>query len=494
MLKPAEIPLAMRATPNLDWQRLSLGANIPYGEFLLNAYEVAAANHPTYLNQLKELLRLKSISALSEYKTETAKTASWIAEHLLSVGMAKARVINTAGHPLIYAEWLGAPGAPTVLIYGHYDVQPPYNDMQKKDPAWKTEPFEPVEIDGNLVARGSSDDKGQLFVHIKAVESILKATGKLPVNVKFIIEGEEEVSGLSLDKFIHENAELLKADVCVISDSHVLATDRPLIVYSLRGMAYFEVRLQGAQTDLHSGAYGGVIRNTAQTLAEIIAGLHNADGSVNVPGFYGQVLPIDPAEREAVAKIPWTDDELMHEAGTLVEQGEQGFSRRERAGLRPTLEINGMVSGFTGEGSKTVLPSTAMAKISCRLVANQDPDDIFEKVKRRIEALTPAGMHLTFIRHGNGYPARMDIDSPQMQAAIAAYEKGFNARPVFLPEGGSIPVVATIRNVLQTPVLLIGFGLPDDNLHAPDEKFSIAHFYRGIDTSIALLDKLAEHA
>lgn len=458
---------------------------------LLNAYEVAAAHRAEYLEQLKALVRMKSISALSPYKEETARTASWIADHLLQVGMTKARVINTAGHPLVYAEWLGAPGAPTVLIYGHYDVQPPYNDMQTKDPAWKTEPFEPVEIDGNLVARGSSDDKGQLFVHFKAVEAILKAEGKLPVNVKFIIEGEEEISGASLDKFVHENPDLLKADVCVISDSHILASDRPLIVYSLRGMTYFEVRLRGAKSDLHSGAYGGVVRNAAQTLAEIIAGLHNADGSVNVPGFYDSVLPVDPTEREAVAKIPWTDEELMHEAGTLVEQGEAGYSRRERVGLRPTLEINGMVSGFIGEGSKTVLPSTAMAKISCRLVANQDPDDIFEKVKKRIEALTPTGMHLSFVRYGIGYPARMEIDSPEMKAAIAAYEHGFNAQPVFLPEGGSIPIVATIRKVLKVPVLLVGFGLPDDNLHAPDEKFKIDHFYRGIDTSITLLHKLA---
>ncbi len=457
----------------------------------MNAYDFAASNRTAALDELKDLLRIPSISALGEYKSDVARAATWVADHLKKIGLTRVEVSATAGHPVVYGEWLGAAGAPTVLIYGHYDVQPPYNDMATKDPSWQTEPFDPVEKDGNLYARGSADDKGQFYAHMKAVAALLQAEGTLPVNVKFLIEGEEETGSTALYEYIPAHAEMLKADVCVISDSHMLATDRPSIVNALRGLMYFEVQMQVAKSDLHSGSYGGLVLNAAQLMAETLAKLHAPDGSVAVPGFYDGVVPLSPAEREAVAQVPWTDDELLHEAGTLLEQGERGYSRRERVGLRPTLEINGMVSGFTGEGSKTVLPSKAMAKISCRLVANQEPDDIFEKVSGYIKSLVPEGVTLSFKRHGNGFPVKVDIDSPQMQAAVAAVTRGFGAAPVFLPEGGSIPIVATIRSVLNNiPVLLVGFGLPDDNLHAPDEKFSIDQFYRGIDTSIALLEAL----
>lgn len=457
----------------------------------MNAYEYAAENRERFLKELIAFLKMESISAIPSYKDDLAMTASWVCERLLDAGMTRVKQFRTPGHPIVYGEWLGNPDAPTVLIYGHYDVQPPYNDMEKKDPAWKTEPFEPVIVDGNLTARGAADDKGQIYLHIKAVESLLKATGTIPVNVKFLIEGEEESTSENINKFVADNAALLKADVCAISDSHMLATDRPVIVYALRGMSYIQVDLQIAASDLHSGSYGGVVRNAAQAMAEIVAGLHNPDGSVNVPGFYDKVLPISPEEREAVNKVPWTDAELQHEAGTLTEQGETGYTRRERVGLRPTLEINGMSSGFIGDGPKTVLPSKAMVKLSCRLVEKQDPHAIYELVTKRITELAPPNAKLTFRELGNGFPFKMSITDPAIKAAVAAYRRGFDAEPVFLPEGGSIPVVMALKNAIGFPVLLVGFGLPDDNLHAPDEKFKLDHFYRGIDTSIALLENLA---
>jgi acetylornithine deacetylase/succinyl-diaminopimelate desuccinylase-like protein len=475
----------------LNDSRIKLCGNT--GRIQLTAYEFAAQNRERYLKELTDFLKMKSISAIAEYKDEVNRTAGWVMEHLINIGMTRAKLFKTPGHPIVYAEWIGAPDAPTVLIYGHYDVQPPYNDMEKKIPAWKTEPFQPAIVDGNLYARGAADDKGQIFVHIKAVESLLKTNGgKLPVNVKFLIEGEEEVSNENISKFVPDNAALLKADVCVISDSHMLAVDRPTILYALRGISYLQVDLQIAKSDLHSGAYGGVVRNAAQTMAEILAALHNPDGSVNVPGFYDKVVALSPEEREAVNKVPWTDDELRHEAGTLLEQGEQGYTRRERVGLRPTLEINGMSSGFTGEGPKTVLPSTAMAKISCRLVEKQNPEEILGLLEKRITELAPKDAQLTFKRLGAGFPFKTEISDPAIKAAEKAYERGFGHKPVFLPEGGSIPVVTSLKNAIGFPVILMGFGLPDDNLHAPDEKFNLDCFYRGIDTSIALMETLAE--
>ncbi len=453
----------------------------------MNAYEYASTHHDAYLDELKSLLRLQSISALSEHNAETAKTADWLADNLRQIGMTRVEVYKTGGHPIVFAEWSGATGAPTVLIYGHYDVQP-------VDPLelWDTSPFEPTIKDGNLFARGAADDKGQVFAHIKAIESILKADGKLPVNVKFLIEGEEEIASEHLDPFIEANTDLLRADVCVISDSHILATDRPVIVYALRGLTYMEIEVHGAKGDLHSGAYGGTVYNPLQALCEIVAALHKPDGTINVPGFYDRVRPIDQKEREALKQIPWTDEEFFAETGLHSSWGEQGYSRREQIGVRPTLEVNGIVGGFIGEGPKTVLPAKALAKISCRLVAAQDPLEIYELVKKRVAALTPAAVTSEVRLLNTGYPASVDLNSRAIEAASAAYERGFGARPVYLPEGGSIPVVATLQNTFKIPVLLIGLGLPDDNLHAPNEKFKIDHFYRGIDTAIALFEQIGQ--
>jgi len=453
----------------------------------MNAYEYAAVHRNTFVNELKSLLKFRSISTLTENNVETAQTAQWLAEHLHHIGLNSVSIFNTPGHPIVYGEWLAAPNAPTVLIYGHYDVQPP--DSTPDNP-WLSPPFEPTIRDGNLYARGAADDKGQIFAHVKAVEALLRTTDKLPVNVKFLIEGEEESGSINLDSFIESHKDLLRADVCVISDSHILATDRPVIVYALRGLVYTEIEVRGPKSDLHSGAYGGVVYNPAQALCEIIAALHNPDGSVNIPGFYDRVRSIPETEREALKKVPWTDDEFFQETGAPAPWGEPGYSRREQIGLRPTLEVNGLVGGFIMEGAKTVLPAKALAKVSCRLVADQDPQTIFELLKKRVAELTPSAVtsEVRLLNSGNG--AIVNIQSAAIEAAAVAYERGFGARPVYLPEGGSIPVVATFQKTFQIPVLLIGLGLPDDNLHAPNEKFKLDHFYRGIDTGIALLERL----
>ncbi len=453
----------------------------------MTPYEYASAQHDAFLNELKTLLKMKSISTLKEHDDDTARTAQWLADHLHHIGMTTVSVFKTAGHPIVYAEWLNAPSAPTVLIYGHYDVQPA--DADPRDP-WLSPAFEPTIRDGYLYARGAADDKGQIFAQIKAVESYFKSDGSLPINIKFLIEGEEEEGSINLDRFIETHQDLLRADACVISDSHILATDRPMIVYALRGLAYTEIEVIGPKADLHSGAYGGVVYNPAQALCEIIAGLHNPDGSVNIPGFYDKVPPIAAAEHEALEKLPWTDEEFFAETGVPVAWGEPGYSRREQVGRRPTLEVNGIVGGFIQAGSKTVLPSRALAKVSCRLVGDQDPHEIFDLLKKRVAELTPAAVRSEVRLLNWGFGATVDIQSPAMEAAVAAYERGFGAKPIYLPEGGSIPVVATLQKTFHIPVLMIGMGLPDDNLHAPNERFKLEHFHRGIDTAIALLEKL----
>jgi acetylornithine deacetylase/succinyl-diaminopimelate desuccinylase-like protein len=402
--------------------------------------------------------------------------------------MKSVQIYPTSGHPVVYGAWTEAPGAPTVLVYGHYDVQP-------VDPVdeWVSPPFEPTERDGKLFARGSTDDKGQIFAQIKAVQSLMQANnGKLPVNVKFVIEGEEEISSTHLDGWIEGHKELVEADACVISDSQVLDMNRPLITYSVRGLTYMELEVWGPSHDLHSGSYGGTVHNPLQVLCEIIANLHNPDGSIAVPGFYDKVRQLDAAEREAIAKIPWTDAEWHEETGAPQAWGEAGYTLRERIGTRPTLEINGIIGGFTAKGSKTVLPAKGMAKISCRLVADQDPYEIEELVRARIKQLTPPTVKSELRGLNYAYPAAVPIDDPAMVAARAAYKRGFGAEPVFLPEGGTLPIVATLRNMFNMPVVLLGFGLPDDGAHAPNEKFLLDGFYRGINTAIAMFEETAK--
>jgi acetylornithine deacetylase/succinyl-diaminopimelate desuccinylase-like protein len=458
----------------------------------MNAYEYAQAHRDEFVGDLLTLLKIPSVSTLEARNADTRRAAEWLRDQLTALGLDHVQLFETPGHPLVYADWLKAPGQPTVLIYGHYDVQPADGKSVDPNSEWLTEPFSPDIRDGNLFARGAADDKGQVFIHVKAVESLLRTVGKLPINVKFIIEGEEEKSSVNIDAFVNSHSDLLQADVCVISDSHILATDRPLIVYGLRGMVYTEIEVFGPAHDVHSGSYGGVVYNPLQALCEIIAGLHNPDGSINVPGFYDKVRPISVSEHDALEKIPWTTEELLSETGLSTFWGEPGITPREQVGLRPTLEVHGLVGGFIEPGQKTVLPAKALAKVSCRLVADQVPEEIFGLLQKRVAALTPKYVRSEIRLMSTGLGAHMDIDSVAMDAAAAAYEHGFGARPVYLPEGGSIPVVATLQNKFHFPVLLIGFGLPDDNLHGPNEKFKLDHFYRGIDTSIALYEQLGK--
>jgi acetylornithine deacetylase/succinyl-diaminopimelate desuccinylase-like protein len=452
------------------------------------AREYASQHASEFQEQLYSLLRIPSVSTDPQRKADIQRAADWIAAEMLRVGLDKAEVLPTGGHPVVYGEWMGAgPNAKTVLIYGHYDVQP----AEMAD-GWSSEPFEPVERDGFIYARGCSDDKGQAFIHIKAIESYLQTQGKAPVNVKFLIEGEEEIGSQNLQRFIQQNVGRLRADVCVISDSGMPSINQPSIVYALRGLTYMEIHVQGSKLDLHSGAYGGIVHNPALALAQIISKLHNPDNSIAVPGFYDDVLTLSQEERAELLKNDIREETLRSVTGVPQSWGEEGYTLRERQSARPTLEVNGLLSGFTGEGAKTVLPAKAMAKISCRLVANQDPIRIYELVRDYVAQITPTTVtsEVRLLNHGD--PAIVDIHAPEMQAAVAAYERGWGVRPIFMREGGSIPVVADFRRELGIPVLLMGYGLNTDGAHGPDEHFSVEMFRRGIQTAICFLEEAAK--
>jgi acetylornithine deacetylase/succinyl-diaminopimelate desuccinylase-like protein len=445
--------------------------------------------HNTRQQQLDDLfawLRIPSISTLPEHQEDVRLAADWLGNHLAEIGLDHVEVIETERHPIIYADWLHAGAtAPTVLIYGHYDVQP-------VDPVgkWETPPFEPTLKEDNLYARGASDDKGQTFIHITAVEALLKTQGSLPVNVKFLIEGEEEVGSKGLMAYVPTQTDKLAADVCLISDTHILSPTQPSIIYGLRGMWAGELTVRGPRRDLHSGAYGGVIHNPNQVLCELIAALHDEHGRITVPGFYDQVRTLTADERERLAKVPYTDREILAETGIPARYGEPGYSVVEQIGARPTLEINGIWGGFTGVGFKTVIPSEAYAKISCRLVPHQDPAQIGEMLASYLKQIAPKTVEVS-LKTYQGAPATMvDPDVPQMQAAMKAYERIFGKKPVFTLEGGSIPVATVLQQALKAPVIFMGFGLPDDNLHAPNEKIYLPNFYRGIETSIAFMEEL----
>lgn len=447
----------------------------------------AQDNAERFRTELHEWLRIPSISTDANYAAECRRAADWVADNLNGIGM-EAEVIPTKRHPLVYAEWLGAgPDAKTVLIYGHYDVQP-----AMKEDGWATEPFEPIEREGKMWGRGTTDDKGQLFAHIKAVESLLKTEGKLPVNVKFIIEGEEESGGENIEKYVHEHPEKLAANVCVISDGSMARVEQPVIVYALRGIVPLEVTVTGPKQDLHSGMFGGSVHNPLQALAEIIARLHKEDGTVAVPGFYDDVRELSEEERTALAKTPYTPEDWQADTGAPEPWGEADFAIHERIGARPTLEINGMAGGYWGNGIKAIVPEKAWAKITCRLVADQDPAKIVQLVKDYIESITPSTVKVTFKSTVTGTAAaQVDMDTPMMQAAIEAYKKGWGAEPVFKREGGSIPIVSDFLGVLKQPVILMGFGLNTDNLHGPNEHLRIDMFHKGINTSVQFLREVA---
>lgn len=455
------------------------------------AYILAEETRSNQIAELIEWLKIPSISTKPEHKADMLTAANWLVDHLTKIGLDHVELIESDGHPLVYADWLHAgPTQPTMLIYGHYDVQP-------VDPLdlWESAPFEPTIRPGpggdNLYARGASDDKGQTFIHVKAIEALLKTEGKLPINVKLLIEGEEEAGGRAIAAYIPKQQTKLAADLCVISDTGMLAPDLPVITYGLRGGCSFELTLTGPSSDLHSGMYGGTVHNANQALAELLAKLHDADGRVTVPGFYDNVAELSDAERAALAQIPYREEELLSDTGAPLPYGEPEYLIVERIGARPTLEIVGMWGGFITEGFKTVIPSQAYAKISCRLVPDQDPARIQALVKAAIEEMTPPTVTVELKSRGPGTPAFVaPIDSPEIQAAKRAYRTVFGVEPIFKREGGGIPVVTLFNQILGLPVVLMGFGLPDDNLHAPNEKFYLPNFFKGIETSIEMMFEL----
>jgi acetylornithine deacetylase/succinyl-diaminopimelate desuccinylase-like protein len=442
------------------------------------ALEYARQHKTEFLNSLKELVAIPSVSTDPQAKAEMKHAAEWAAARLKSLGMQKVAVMPTDGHPVVYGEWLGAPGKPVALIYGHYDVQP-------VDPLelWKTAPFEATEVGENLFGRGASDMKGQVMAAFNALDAIVK-TGGLPVNVKFLIEGEEEIGSPSLTKWIEQHVELLKADFCLNPDSGMMGKDYPTITYGLRGLVYFELRVYGPEHDLHSGLAGGVVHNPAQALAELIAAMHDAHGRITLPGFYDSVRTLSAEERADLARLPNTESEYLRQTGVPALWGEPEYIPAERTGARPTLEINGMLSGFTGPGQKTVLPAWAMAKISCRLVPDQDPDAVFEQLKRFLAEKAPKTIRWELDKLSGAPASISDLDQPGVKALQKALEAVWGTRPLFKREGGSIPVVGDMQKLLGIESVLTGFGLPDDNLHAPNEKLHLPTWYKGTEALI----------
>lgn len=461
--------------------------NLPTKNGLTAALQHAQEKEQTHLAELLDFLRIASISTRPEHNADTEAAAQWLAQELEAAGLENVRLIATKGHPLLYADWLHAgPQAPTVLIYGHYDVQP----VEPLD-LWQTPPFSPVVRDNYVYARGASDDKGQLYIHLKAVEAWLKGGGNLPVNVKFIIEGEEETGGANLAAFVPNNPHLLEADVALVSDTAILGPDQPAIVYGLRGMSYLFLEVTGPARDLHSGSYGGGINNPINALAHIIARLKDEEGRILIPGFYDRVRPLSEVERGLLAQFPLDEKEWLLETGASQPWGEPEFTLVERLGARPTLDVNGIIGGYTGIGAKTVLPSVARAKISMRLVPDQDPDEIRDLFSRYVEQIAHPSVQVT-VTPGHGAPATIaDLEIPAMRAAVAAYTEVFNQKPIYMREGGSIPVVSHFQNYLGLETILMGFGLPGDRIHAPNERFYLPNFYRGIQTAVHFLHNYA---
>jgi acetylornithine deacetylase/succinyl-diaminopimelate desuccinylase-like protein len=449
--------------------------------------EFINSNKERYVLELIEFLKIPSISSSSENKQDMVTCANYVEKQLTELGFKNVKVCPTKGHPIVYGELLEAPGKPTILIYGHYDVQP-------VDPLdlWKNPPFEPWIEGENIFARGSADDKGQIFLHFKGIEAMLKVKGSLPINIKFCLEGEEEVGSDNLEPFIKENKELLKCDYVVISDSPMYAYNTPSICYGLRGLSYMEIELTGPNKDLHSGSFGGSVHNPIQALTEIISKLHDSKGHVTIKDFYKDVLPIIKKEREAFKKLKHNDKKYAKELGLTQLYGESGYTTLERLWARPTLECNGIWGGFTGEGAKTVLPSKAYAKISMRLVPYQDPIKISKLFEKHIKSITPktCKVNIKYL-HGGG-PALTPIDSKGVKSAVNALEKAFGKKPVYTREGGSIPIVVTFQEELKAPTVLMGFGLPDENSHAPNEHLNLMHFHKGIITSAYFFDELAK--
>lgn len=455
----------------------------------VNSEDVLAAieqDKSTYLEELKDFLRIPSVSAVPSHREDVLRCSRFVLQQMQQAGL-EAEVIETEGYPLVYGEWLGAPGKPTLLFYGHYDVQP-------EDPVelWRHPPFEPTVEGDCLVARGSTDDKGQSFAHLKGIEAILKQRGSLPVNVKMIVEGEEEVGGEAIEHFVQSDAgDKLGCDAVIVSDSSMFGPGQPALLYGLKGLAYMEIKVSGPNRDLHSGSFGGAVMNPANALCQIIAKLQDpVTGRILIPGFYDAVRDVEDWERKEFAELPFDEAAYAGDLGVDELWGEAGYTTLERTWARPTCDVNGIYGGYEGEGAKTVLPAWAGAKVSMRLVPDQTSQDIGELFEEYVRSITPPGVTVELSQVHGAEPVLVDIRGSIADAAAAALADVWGKRPVRIREGGSIPIVGTFTQVLKVPVLLLGFGLPDDNLHSPNEKFNISHFYNGIRTVVRLIDRV----
>jgi acetylornithine deacetylase/succinyl-diaminopimelate desuccinylase-like protein len=443
-----------------------------------NVINYIKENENNYIEELKELLRIPSISTVQDNKEDIKRAANFVADKLKSAGMNRVEVYKTEGHPIVYGEWLGAPGKPTIVIYGHYDVQP-------VDPIelWDSPPFDPVIKDGKIYARGATDDKGQMFMHIKTVEAFFKTQGSLPLNVKFVIEGEEEIGSESLETFINNNTELLKCDAVLISDTALYAPGIPTLTYGLRGLCYMEVEVTGPNRDLHSGTFGGGVANPINVLAGMISKLQNKDGKITIPHFYDDVLKLSQKERDRFKALKFSERNFANEVGVAQLQGEKGYTTLERIWARPSLDCNGIIGGYTTDGAKTVLPSTVMAKISMRLVPNQNPNKIARYFVKYINTLAPKSVKIKIKNLHGANPILTPLDNPATVAASRAMEKAFGKRIVYMREGGSVPIVSVFTKKLKAPTVLMGLGLNSENLHSPNEHFNLRHFQLGIISS-----------
>lgn len=432
------------------------------------------------MDELFQLLKFPSVSAKSEHKRDMKECAAWLKHHLSAIGF-RSKVCPTGGHPAVYAEYNAGKNAPTVLYYGHYDVQPP-------EPLnlWKSGPFEPVIRNGYIYARGVTDDKGQTFCHIKGLEAVMKEHGRLPINAKLLIEGEEEVASENLPRFIKKHKEMLKADIAVVSDTAQFSRDLPAVTFGLRGLAFVEVIVQGPDRDVHSGSFGGAIANPINVLAAMIAQLLDKSGKVAIPGFYRDVRPLSKFERAQFARLPYRETAYKSSLGVPALQGERGYTTFERTWSRPTCDVNGITGGYQGEGGKTIIPSVASCKITMRLVPDQDPNDICNKTERYLRKIAPKSVRVQVIKHGGADAVEVPTDGPWLEAAARAIKAGFGKNPVFTKEGGSIPIVADFKRILGLDTVMIGFGQSDDNVHSPNERMRVKDFERGCRTAAAL--------
>jgi len=449
------------------------------------AIDYMTPNRDHYLDEIMEFVRIPSIGTNPDYQEDTIKAAQWLADSMRVAKLENVSVIPTAGQPLVYGDWLHAgDDRPTILIYGHYDVQP-IEPLEE----WRTPPFEPTIIDDYLYGRGTSDDKCQLYIHIKSIEAYMKTAGRLPVNVKFLFEGEEEYGGQSIEAFIEEEAHFLQSDVAVISDTAMASPDQPVIVSGTRGICYVMLDIYGPDRDLHSGSFGGAIDNPINVLGHILASLKDINGKILVPGFYDHVRDLSPEDREIMDSDPISAAQVLSMTGAPQVWGEPGYLLSERLSTRPTLDVNGVIGGYTGEGEKTIIPAHVHAKISMRLVPDQDGQVIFNKFKTFVEQISPPSVKVKATLSHIGAPSLVDLDSPAMDAAVSAYKTVFDTDPIFVREGGSIPVVADIKKRLNIDTIMMGFGLPDDNIHSPNERFYLPNFQRGIETMIRFMDE-----